>query len=108
MFALLSYALMQRNFDVISTAFNQYLDCVHSNWYPEEDCILLFRKYANTELSLAADFTWQTTSVVIPTVFFFGYKQVRELWISIITLRVCSATTCGNKEPTDQAISRHL
>jgi hypothetical protein len=83
LFALLGYALTQRNFDLISTAFDQYLDCAHSS--SREDCILLFRKYANTELLLSAEFVWYTSSVVIPTIFFFSYRQVRELWTSIIT-----------------------
>ena len=118
-FGLIGYALSQRNFDVISTAFNQYVDCTHSN--PEEDCILLFREYANTQTELAADFVWQTTSVVIPTIFFFGYKHVRELWFSLITCDLYSRKTAvsqenvknaqethRNNEPAAQAISGQL
>ena len=87
-----------RNHEVILTSFQQYLSCAHLT--PEADCIQLFRKYVPSQLMLAADFFWQTEAVVAPTIFFFAYKEVRKLWLSIITCGLYSGNTTLSRENT--------
>ena len=83
LFALAYYGIVVRNHQVIVLAFKQYLSCALST--PQADCILLFRKYTLSQMVLAADFAGFNLIPIGPTIFFFAYKEVRNLWFSIIT-----------------------
>ena len=92
--------LLARNHEVIASAFMQYQSCADST--PEADCIQLFRKYTLSRMMLAADFAWQTEIVVGPTIFLFAYKEVRNLWFSIITCGLHSRKTTVSRENAAQ------
>ena len=83
LFTLACYGIVVRNHQVIVLAFNQYLSCALST--PQADCIQLFRKYTVSQMILAADFAGLNLLPIQPTIFFFAYKEVRNLWLSIIT-----------------------
>jgi hypothetical protein len=36
--------------------------------------------------------------VVLPTIFFFAYKDVRKLWLSLITCGFCSTATVSSRD----------
>ena len=83
LFVLVSYGIVVRNHQVLLVAFEQYRSCALST--PQADCIQLFRKYTVSQMILAADFVGYNVITIGPTIFFFAYKEVRNLWFSVIT-----------------------
>lgn len=82
-FTTMSYVFLFLNIDHLVNAFQQYMFCALT--MPDADCIEIFREKALPQLMLVSDFAWQIEATVTPTVFLFAYKDVRDLWFSIIT-----------------------
>jgi hypothetical protein len=84
-FFMVVYVIVFHNGPLITNAFEQYVRCADST--PEADCLDLFRKQlkALSELMLIADLAIFAEFIVGPLMFIFAYKDVRELWFSILT-----------------------
>jgi hypothetical protein len=95
---MISYMMIIRNRYLLADAFTKYLECATSS--PEADCIETFRTYALPQLMLTADFAWQADAIITPTIFLFAYKEVRNLWFSIITCGLYSRRTRASRITT--------
>jgi hypothetical protein len=101
LFTTMTYVLALSKTKPIVTAFLQYQRCAQST--PNSDCIQIFREQAMPQLLLAADFVWQVESIVLPAVFLFAYKEVRNWWFLVITWCFTSRKrTQGTTSETNQ------
>jgi hypothetical protein len=87
-----------RNHHLIENAFKQYRYCAIAT--PAADCIQIFRKHTMSSLFLVVDFSGLNQDLILPTVFYFGYKEVRKFWFSVITCGIYSRRRNVSKDST--------
>jgi hypothetical protein len=80
--------MLIRNRKETGSHIEHYLDCVKST--PEYECDHGNRDPALAYLMSAVEITAWNILVLVPTIFYFGYKEVRNMWISILT--------CGSRQ----------